>query len=620
MEKPPPKAASIEIADPLEIRVIDFNTGETRRYKSAVLDLDKERIGAAMPMDKRVPLAIAAGTEVVVALWKDYADHLFRSRVVGKVGGRVPQLLLTRPAQDDIKRTPRREYFRVDTKIATRAVITEQRETSLVAGVVVDLSAGGCRIQSYSKIDVQTELRLDFDLPFPPDGKGNDRTKPMRGVPGIVKLVNTPPPGARAASKRPLYFIGVEFNQLDVVMRNNILRYVASRQREVLNQLQRARDEDRPPASEVDDLEERLGALEQELKEAGQEVPEGVSPPPPVEAPGAAPALRETPSAPADGSAPAAAAPSTPAEAPSTPAGNRTDVTAGSRVVDEEEALASSADDLFAEPETPPTATPAAPAILPPMSAPSGKTVLLVEDDDALRSILAEALQHEGHAVIEASNGLAALSTLAATPVDLVMTDLMMPKMNGWRLMSAMRERGIEVPVVIITAYMNQEGQDVLTSRDVSSFLVKPVDLDEMAKVIDGVLRTPDATGPKQRILAVDDEEDVRLIVSTCLENAGYSVETAANGTEALAKVKQFKPQLVVMDIMMPGLNGFQVCEKLRAAAETADLPIVMLTVKAAAEYVRKAMSLRISGYLVKPMDPDALLARVRKVLPAPKP
>ena len=75
------------------------------------------------------------------------------------------------------------------------------------------------------------------------------------------------------------------------------------------------------------------------------------------------------------------------------------------------------------------------------------------------------------------------------------------------------------------------------------------------------------------------------------------------------------KPDLILLDVMMPHIGGFAVCRKLRSDPATATLPVIMLTSKASDEYVRLAMSQKIHGYIIKPFDPDALVARISKVL-----
>ena len=569
MTEPIRLADVIQVADQIELRIIDLDTGETRRYRSTVEDITAAGILVAMPIDRRAPAPVREGTIVVVAIWKGYADHLFKTRVLKKIGGHIPQLLLARPRSEDISRTPRREFFRADTRIPTKIrTVDENDEKISLPAVMTDLSAGGCRLHTSRHLKADTPVTLDFDLPFPADKDEIDHAKPMRQIPGEVRTALSPTSGRRLpANKRPIHILGVEFPRLDNVVRNSLLRYVAFRQRELLNQLKEEAEDgvQKPRTPQMEELEERLNKVEGELKEAGQEVPQ-VSPDQPRE--------EESTVAPPE----------------------------------------DSIDTLFAPSPPPGPEAPAAPVLRPSKDADSGKTILLVEDEAILRQALAEALQSEGHSIIEAGNGQEALEMALRTPVDLVITDLMMPKMNGWRLLSSLRGHNLDVPVIIITGYMSDEGQEVLTSKDIAGFLVKPIELRELAQMVRQVF-TPAAQDRRQRILAVDDEEDARLLVSTCLEQAGFEVETAQDGQEALDKVKRFQPDLVLLDVMMPRMDGFETCQRLRAQPATASLPVIVLTAKSSAQYVKKAVSLKINGYIVKPFDSEALVDRIRQVL-----
>jgi CheY-like chemotaxis protein len=214
---------------------------------------------------------------------------------------------------------------------------------------------------------------------------------------------------------------------------------------------------------------------------------------------------------------------------------------------------------------------------------------------------------------VSAANGHEALEIAQRTPVDLVITDLMMPKMNGWRLLSALRQRGADIPAVIITGYLNQEGQDVLTSRDISGYLIKPIHLDEMAAMVANIFSSSEARA--HRILAVDDHKGFRLLVSSCLAKAGFVVETAASGHEALTRVESFRPDLVLLDIVLPDMDGFELARRLRVQPATANTSIILITVKSTPEHVHKAVTMKLNGFIVKPFDPPVLIERIRKAL-----
>jgi two-component system alkaline phosphatase synthesis response regulator PhoP/two-component system response regulator VicR len=118
-----------------------------------------------------------------------------------------------------------------------------------------------------------------------------------------------------------------------------------------------------------------------------------------------------------------------------------------------------------------------------------------------------------------------------------------------------------------------------------------------------------------KKILAVDDERHIVRLIQVNLERAGYQVSTAFDGNEALKKVEADKPDLIVLDVMMPRMDGFEVLKRLQANPETREIPIVMLTAKAQDADVFRGWSSGVSAYLTKPFNPLELVTFVRRIL-----
>lgn len=118
-----------------------------------------------------------------------------------------------------------------------------------------------------------------------------------------------------------------------------------------------------------------------------------------------------------------------------------------------------------------------------------------------------------------------------------------------------------------------------------------------------------------KKILIVEDEQDIRQLVTHYLEKEGFRPVAAMNGLEALKKVKEDKPDLVVLDLMLPEMDGLEVCKRLRSVPETAMLPILMLTAKAEESDTIVGLELGADDYVTKPFSPKALVARVKALL-----
>lgn len=117
------------------------------------------------------------------------------------------------------------------------------------------------------------------------------------------------------------------------------------------------------------------------------------------------------------------------------------------------------------------------------------------------------------------------------------------------------------------------------------------------------------------RILIVEDEEPLTMLLRYNLEAEGYEVETAARGDEADTRLKEYAPDLIVLDWMLPGLSGIELCRRLRARAETKQLPIIMLTARGEESERVRGLSTGADDYIVKPFSVPELLARVRALL-----
>jgi two-component system, OmpR family, alkaline phosphatase synthesis response regulator PhoP len=117
-----------------------------------------------------------------------------------------------------------------------------------------------------------------------------------------------------------------------------------------------------------------------------------------------------------------------------------------------------------------------------------------------------------------------------------------------------------------------------------------------------------------KKILVVEDEPEIAQLVTYYLEKEGFRTITAQNGFEALKKVKEDKPNLVVLDLMLPQLDGLEVCKRLRSTPNTAMLPIIMLTAKAEESDTIVGLELGADDYVTKPFSPKTLVARIKSL------
>src|SRR4030042_6392769 len=117
------------------------------------------------------------------------------------------------------------------------------------------------------------------------------------------------------------------------------------------------------------------------------------------------------------------------------------------------------------------------------------------------------------------------------------------------------------------------------------------------------------------RVMVVDDDPDIRSIVKTVFEGDNYTVRTCPSGEDALEQVKVFNPELIVLDVMMPGMDGYQVCSELKKDFETAPIPVILLTAKQDIIDLERGVEHSIDDYIAKPFSQRELLPRAKMVL-----
>jgi DNA-binding response OmpR family regulator len=118
-----------------------------------------------------------------------------------------------------------------------------------------------------------------------------------------------------------------------------------------------------------------------------------------------------------------------------------------------------------------------------------------------------------------------------------------------------------------------------------------------------------------KKILLVDDEQALLEMVKMRLETNGYDVITAGDGQEALDTARQEKPDLIILDLMLPKMDGYKVCALLKKDSRYASIPILMFTAKAQQDDVKIGEEVGANGYITKPFEPQALLAKIKEVL-----
>lgn len=253
--------------------------------------------------------------------------------------------------------------------------------------------------------------------------------------------------------------------------------------------------------------------------------------------------------------------------------------------------------------------------------------ILVVDDNPGTAATLARAIARlsPNLDVISATDGETALQQVGDDPVDLVITDLMMPGLNGLELIETLRKQAEVKPVhtILITAYDVPGLKESARRMKVDETLIKPVPPERICQIVRSALaqarpaQAADGQSPeakqKFRLLVADDNPSNLTLLARYLQQEEYELLTASNGIETLEKTRAELPDLILLDVNMPEMDGFQVLEELRSDPATAHIPVIIVTAARLDPVdMQYALNLGADDYVMKPFDRRELLARIR--------
>lgn len=246
--------------------------------------------------------------------------------------------------------------------------------------------------------------------------------------------------------------------------------------------------------------------------------------------------------------------------------------------------------------------------------------VLIVDDDPDILEGITTVLETRGYRLATARDGLECMERIHQETPDLVILDMLMPRMDGFAVIRELRSdpRYIGLPVIILTtviedaAYRRYE-LETGVRMDVQDYVEKPAPPGELLRRVMAVVEQP-------YIIVADDDPDILEAISTILEAHPYRVATARDGQQCLDLVRKRPPDLLLLDLLMPKRDGFAVIRELRSDPAYVDLPIIVLTTVVEDASRRRyeletGQEMRIQAYLQKPTPPEELLRVTAKAL-----
>jgi CheY-like chemotaxis protein len=261
--------------------------------------------------------------------------------------------------------------------------------------------------------------------------------------------------------------------------------------------------------------------------------------------------------------------------------------------------------------------------------------ILIIEDEVNNLDVARRIVRGAGHEALVATDGLAGLEMARRERPDAILVDLLLPKLDGWSVTRAIREEpwAAKTPIIAVSALAMEADRERAREAGCNDFVTKPYAPAELRAVLNRFFAdgsapkiaarpaeppAPGSIAPSERlgrVLVVDDEPaNVELIVRRLTGN-GYETLSASNGHDAIAVATKEQPDLILMDVMMPGLDGWQATRLLKGDPKTANIPVVFVTARDRPEDVAAGFEAGGIMYVNKPVEPVELFARVRQAI-----
>jgi CheY-like chemotaxis protein len=242
--------------------------------------------------------------------------------------------------------------------------------------------------------------------------------------------------------------------------------------------------------------------------------------------------------------------------------------------------------------------------------APDRPTILVADDNPIILDLMRDILEEAGYAVAEAGGGAEALRLARLLQPALLTLDVMMPDLDGFDVIQVLRNDPItrDLPVLFVSATPEHERGAALGG---SGFLLKPFAPEELLDQIQRLIvpHTP-------RVLVVEDDNHVRPVLTRVIERGGFQVAEAADGWTGLQLIEHELPDLVLLDIRMPDIDGYEVLRRLKQNPALQHIPVVILTASDLGDGAQqRALDLGAVRFLEKPIASGDLLAEIERIL-----
>ena len=256
----------------------------------------------------------------------------------------------------------------------------------------------------------------------------------------------------------------------------------------------------------------------------------------------------------------------------------------------------------------------------------ANQTVLVIEDNDKNLKLVRLLLQIGKYKVLESDDAEKGIEIARKDHPDLILMDIQLPGMDGLKATSLIKQDPLlaDIPVVALTSYAMEGDKTRAMEAGCDGYITKPIETDSFLDIVRNhivpgfVEKTAKAPIPQtnnMRILIVDDDPKNLKMMCGMLARDNYELSTANDGVEALALVDQHPPDLILLDVMMPGMSGYEVTRRLKAGSETKAIPIILITALDSSSDRAEGLEAGAEEFLTKPVNPVEIEARIQSML-----
>lgn len=248
----------------------------------------------------------------------------------------------------------------------------------------------------------------------------------------------------------------------------------------------------------------------------------------------------------------------------------------------------------------------------------SNTRILVLDSREEMAELIRLELESEGYEVLTSNCGQKGMELIHETRPHVVLLDIMIGDGKGYEILKNIKEHHKDIAVIIVTATGAETEVQKGLELGADDYIAKPFYSGLFLQRIQKRLKTKrQDIKPESKIVVIDDDSELTQSLMTHLKKRGYRATGAYSGREGLELVRTINPDLVILDIIMPEMDGYEVLKALKKEPATQDITVILLTAKGLDEDIQRGLDLGADDYITKPFPPALLNKRIQDVLSA---